>query len=92
MGQYAYASSALLAACGVAEEARDPLRLLTAPPKQLLTPVERMERAFYQDTQVGEGALVLGWAVACCAGRQLIEPRGSCATRVLAFDGRPVGR
>ena len=52
MGQYAYATPALLARRGLTEVAREPLRLLAAPPKALLTPVEEMEAAFYKDTQV----------------------------------------
>lgn len=56
VGQYAYSTPDLLAKRGVTEAARDPLRLLTAPPKVLLTPVEEMEAAFYKGTPVsGEG-------------------------------------
>ncbi len=55
MGQYAYATPTLLAQRGLSEAARDPMRLLTSPPKNMLTPVEQMEAAFYKDTQVREG-------------------------------------
>lgn len=61
VGQYAYATPALLAKRGLTEAARDPLRLLTHPPKDMLTPVEEMEAAFYKGTQVGGGWCGRGW-------------------------------
>lgn len=98
MGQYAYATPALLAKRGMTEAARDPLRLLTHPPKDMLTPVEEMETAFYKGTQVGGGCGGRGmepasWGPGCvdlagtCNGRDSVERDGGSFQ-----DGHPQAR
>ncbi|KAL4442124.1 hypothetical protein ABPG77_011385 [Micractinium sp. CCAP 211/92] len=57
VGQYAYAGPALLARRGLTEADRDPLKLVTAPPKDLLTPVEEIESTFWKQTQWGQETL-----------------------------------
>ncbi|KAI3428353.1 hypothetical protein D9Q98_006733 [Chlorella vulgaris] len=57
VGQFAYATPALLERKGLAEKDRDPLTLLTNPPKALLTPVEEMEESFWRHTDSGKSML-----------------------------------
>ncbi|KAL4427934.1 hypothetical protein ABPG75_002023 [Micractinium tetrahymenae] len=56
VGQYAYASPALLARKGLIEADRDPIKLVTTPPKELLTPVEEIESSFWEQTKWGQEA------------------------------------
>ena len=84
MGQYAYATPALLAAKGLTEADREPARLLAAPPTALLTPVEDMERAFWQGTQVGPRG-GRGRAAGCCPAHPVpTHPASQPATDISA--------
>jgi hypothetical protein len=57
VGQYAYASSALLESRGLSEADRESTQLLTRPPEELLTSVEAMRETFWKTSEWGPAML-----------------------------------